>query len=67
MTAGDDGGPTLQLENATVRFAPATDGRGEGLGGMDLVATDRDCAVGSASERSLPVEGATIVLCGTRL
>jgi hypothetical protein len=29
----------IELDNATLRFVEATDGRGEGLGGIDLVAT----------------------------
>ena len=33
-----DGMPEIQLDNATLRFVAATDGRGDGLGGIDLVA-----------------------------
>jgi Glyoxalase-like domain len=29
----------IELDNATLRFVHATDGRGEGLGGIDLIAT----------------------------
>jgi Glyoxalase-like domain len=29
----------IELDNATLRFVEATDGRGEGLGGIDLIAT----------------------------
>jgi hypothetical protein len=30
---------SIQLDNATLRFVEATDGRGEGLGGIDVTAT----------------------------
>ena len=45
-----DGLPTIELDNARVRFVEATDGRGEGLGGLDLVATDADRALSRAEE-----------------
>lgn len=31
---------TIRLDNATLRFVTATDGRGEGLGGVDLLVAD---------------------------
>jgi hypothetical protein len=34
------GEPVLNFDRGAVRFVPAADGRGEGLGGVDLVATD---------------------------
>jgi hypothetical protein len=33
-----NGSPTIALDNATLRFVDATDGRGEGLGALELVA-----------------------------
>lgn len=36
--------PCIMLDRGVVRFVPAADGRGEGLGGIDLVATDRERA-----------------------
>ena len=41
-----DGVPTIPLENATLRFVPITDGRGEGLGGIDLACSDPDAVQG---------------------
>jgi hypothetical protein len=32
---------TIRLSDATIRFSKATDGRGDGLSAVDLVATDR--------------------------
>jgi hypothetical protein len=44
--------PTIELDNATLRFTTATDGRGEGLGAIDVnlavgAATDPDTLPGS--------------------
>lgn len=44
----------IELDDATIRFVAATDGRGDGLAAADLVATDRSRA------------GEVIDLCGTR-
>jgi hypothetical protein len=46
-----DGVATIQLDNATLRFVEATDGRGEGLGGIDLIATTPPGSVETASAR----------------
>jgi hypothetical protein len=52
---GDDGVAALQLDNAMLRFVPVTDGRGEGLGGVDL-----KMAPGAQNL------GETTIICGTR-
>ncbi|MEM7323092.1 MAG: hypothetical protein AAF531_08400, partial [Actinomycetota bacterium] len=44
----------MELEDATIRFVAADDGRGDGLAAADLVATDRSRA------------GEVLQLCGTR-
>jgi hypothetical protein len=61
-----DGVPELALENARVRFVPAADGRGEGLGGIDVRAVDPGRALDAARAAGCPVDGTTIVACGTR-
>lgn len=38
------GGTTIALDQGSIRFVAATDGRGEGVGGVDVVATDRSRA-----------------------
>jgi hypothetical protein len=58
--------PSIHLDNAVLRFVFATDGRGEGLGGIDLAATDRAAALGAAERRGLAVDGDTILLGGMR-
>jgi hypothetical protein len=56
--AGDDTF-VIRLENADLRFVPATDGRGEGLGGMDLEAADGARALAAAKDRGcLDADGA---------
>ncbi len=47
-------GNEITLTDATIRFVAATDGRGDGMSAVDLVATDRSRA------------GETLELCGTR-
>lgn len=49
-----DGTYAIALDNATLRFAPATDGRGEGLGGIELLlhADHADEAIAKASGRT---------------
>ncbi|MDP6564079.1 MAG: VOC family protein [Alphaproteobacteria bacterium] len=63
---GADGNPEIQLDNAVLRFAAAADGRGEGLGGVDLQAADAAAILAEATARGLPVAGDTVTLCGTR-
>lgn len=50
--SGADGTPSIELDDAVIRFVPDTDGRGEGLRSADLVAADRNRA------------GESIELCG---
>lgn len=61
-----DGVPTLSFANATLRFVKATDGRGDGLGGLDVTTTVPERAIKMANELGLPVYGNQIVICGTR-
>ena len=67
VTQDDAGLPRLTFDNADVRFGPVTDGRGDGLAGVELVAEDRDAALAAAERRGL-LDAATgvITICGTR-
>lgn len=60
------GRPALSLENATIRFVPAMDGRGDGLGGVDLAVADRAHILSEAAKRKCRVDGDTVTVCGTR-
>jgi len=60
-------GAVLELDNARLRFVPALDGRGEGLGGIDLATADKASVLANARARHLAVSGDQIVLGGMRL
>ncbi|MGH7962903.1 MAG: VOC family protein [Candidatus Binatia bacterium] len=66
VKADAEGHPGLRLDNAGMRFVPDTDGRGEGLGGMDLVVGDRPRLLAAAERRGLRVSDDLIRLCGVR-
>lgn len=61
-----DGSVSITPGRETIRFVDDVDGRGEGLGGVDLLCVDRERAVAAARERGLPVSGDVVTLCGTR-
>ena len=64
----DDGGrPTLRLNGASIRFVPDDDGRGEGLGGIDVVASDPERALAAAKERGLADDAGVIIIGGLRM
>ena len=56
----------MPLENASVRFVEATDGRGEGLGSVDLVVADRARALTAAAARGRKVSDGQVMICGMR-
>lgn len=60
------GAMILPLENAVLRFVAATDGRGEGLGGLDLTVADRAAVIATAEKRGYTVSGNIVIVCGTR-
>ena len=60
------GTPLLPLENAVLRFVPVSHGRGEGLGGVDITVADRLALIATAEKRGCPIDGDTVILCGTR-
>jgi hypothetical protein len=65
-TADGDGSHTLALDQGRLRFGAARDGRGEGVGGVELGVTDPAEIVRRARRRGARVEGDTVLLCGTR-
>ena len=58
---------TVPIDNATLRFVEATDGRPEGLGGIDLKATDAPAALGAAERRGLVREDGSMLIGGMRI
>ncbi len=57
---------TLALNNASLRFVEAQDGRGPGLGGLDLVVADRAAVLRAAHARNCYVSDDRVDVCGTR-
>ena len=56
----------IRLDIGTIRFVKDTDGRGEGLGGIDLVAVDRARALANAKKRECKIDGDTVTIGGVR-
>ncbi len=61
------GNPTMELDNATIRFVEASDGRGEGLGGIDLVTEDREAVLANARARDCYVSDDEVSVAGLRM
>jgi len=61
------GRPAIALENATLRFVAIEDGRGEGLGAIDLATADRAAIVAAARARRALAGDAQVVLGGIRM
>jgi catechol 2,3-dioxygenase-like lactoylglutathione lyase family enzyme len=57
---------TVKLDNAALAFVTAADGRGEGLGGVEIAVADIDAVKLDAQKRGLPISGDTVTICGTR-
>jgi len=62
-----NGQPTIALDNATLRFVPCTDGRPEGLGGIDVVAADKAAIMKAAQARGVARGADRVDLCGMRV
>ncbi len=56
----------LPLQNARLRFVSATDGRPEGLGGIDVAVVDRERCLARAEERGRRAGDDLVMVCGTR-
>jgi hypothetical protein len=56
----------IALNNVTLRFVEATDGRGPGLGGLDIEVADRRQVLEEAKARNCYVNDNRVDICGTR-
>lgn len=63
---GKDGAHVIALDESELRIVPITDGRSEGLGGIDIRSDHKDAVLAAARKRDLPVQGNTISLLGIR-
>ena len=61
-----DGEFRIDVDNASLRFVPATDGRGEGLSGIDFEVTGEHRVRDVARERGLAVTDASVLIGGVR-
>ncbi len=66
LSEDTSGQPTFRFENADIRFVPCTDGRPEGLGGLDVKTTDKAAILAAADARGAMSGDTQITLCGTR-
>ena len=62
-----DDNPEVRLEDCSIRFVRATDGRGVGLGGIDVEVVDRERLFATAEARGCEVSDETVMICGTRI
>ena len=62
-----DGVNTLSLDNATLRFVPCTDGRPEGLGGIDVAVADRGAILEAAKTRGAYRDNSEVHVLGMRV
>ena len=67
LTADGAGNPTIELDNATLRFVEETDGRGEGLGGIDVTTNNRDAVLAGAKARDCYVSDDEVAVGGLRV
>ncbi len=57
---------SIPLNNVRLRFVAEEDGRGPGLGGLDIAVADRDFILAAARERGCYVSDDRVDICGTR-
>ena len=60
------GAPTLPLDLGAIRFVSDLDGRGEGLGGIDIAIADRGHVLREAHARGRLVSDSQVLIGGTR-
>jgi len=62
-----DHNPEIRLDDGSIRFVTATDGRGTGLGGIDVEVVDRERLLAAAETRGRKVSDGEVMICGTRI
>jgi hypothetical protein len=68
ITQDPAGNPTLTLDNARVRFVACSDARPEGLGAIDVIASDKAAIIAAAQSRGLAgSDPDQVYLCGMRI
>jgi hypothetical protein len=64
VVAGASGAPEIAVDDGVLRFVPAADGRGEGLGGLDLAAANRAAILEAAARREKEIAGDVVSVGG---
>ncbi len=67
LQSDPEGNPTIEFDNASIRFVEAKDGRGDGLGGIDVECVDRDAILAGAEQRGCGVNEEQVLLGGLRV
>ena len=67
LQSDSEGNPTIEFDNASIRFVEAKDGRGDGLGGIDVDCVDRDAILAGAEQRGCGVNDEQVLLGGLRV
>ncbi|NQV58363.1 MAG: hypothetical protein HQ502_01770, partial [Alphaproteobacteria bacterium] len=62
-----NGKPAIRLDNAHIRFAADTDGRGAGIGAIDILPANRDNILAMADKLGLRQSDDQLMLCGVRV
>ena len=58
---------TMKLTRGAIRFVKAEDGRGNGIGALDIKAADKAKILAAAKKRKLPVSGDQVTVVGCRI
>lgn len=67
VASDSEGNPAILLSGSDIRFVAIRDGRPEGLGGLDIRATDRSKALANAEAAGCRSGEDLIEICGMRL
>ena len=62
-----NGTPIVPLANASLRFVSDKDGRGPGLGGIDIQTSNPTALLQNAQDRSCLISDQQVMICGTRI
>jgi len=66
VSSDKQGNPELPLNNGIIRIVKPEDGRGEGLGALDVKVENRKKLLSSAKDRGLKISDSQVLICGVR-
>jgi hypothetical protein len=66
VSSDEKGNPELALNNGVIRIVLPKDGRGEGLGSLDVKVENRKKLLSSAQDRGLKISDSQVLICGVR-